>query len=303
MKRLVSCAALIATQYVSAAAFKLAQKNNAYEFNEIAAQCLAELVKLLISLRALAVNTDVQLTKLPKACVAAYGGIALVYVLLNQLGFLLYRLADPGSIVLLKSMSSGITAILVTAAGSFQQCSAVKRNFTGDQAAFLVLQMAGIAIVNIDPCAGTSLLPAHAYFAVVCAITLSSCCSIANENVLKKFQDVSINTQNSILYFFGFCFNGIYFLAHKPYFTFFDGFSKIAALLVFSQALFGVSVSFVLRFADSTTRTVASAVAVALLFATFGTGHPNVHSAQHAQTLLACVIIFLSFHLFVQKAM
>ena len=299
MKRLVSCAALIATQYVSASVFKLAQKNSVYEFNEVAAQCLAELVKLMISLRALAAET--QLTKVPKACMASYGALALVYVLLNQLGFLLYRLADPGSVVLLKSMSSGITALLVTIAGSFQQCSSVKRNFSTDHLTFLVLQMAGIAIVNIDPCAGTSMLPAHAYAAVLCAITLSSCCSIANENLLKKFHEVSINAQNAFLYFFGFVLNAVYFLTQKPYSTFFDGFSHIAALLVLSQALFGVSVSFVLRFADSTTRTVASAVAVALLFASFGTGHPDALPAQHAQTLMACLVIFISFHLFVQK--
>ena len=190
--------------------------------------------------------------------------LAFLYCFNNQLNFYTNGGADPGSIYLFKSGSTLITALMLR--------FFLKRGISQLQWSAIFMQVAGLFVVQYDPCKGQPLLATHLYFLMAFSTCISATTAVRNDYMLKNFE-MSMHEQNIVLYLCGVVLNVSAFVIVPPYLThtkaglgFFEGYdSTPAKLVVLFNAFIGLAISFVFKYADAVVKTFATASTTVLL--------------------------------------
>jgi hypothetical protein len=145
--------------------------------------------------------------------------------------FVLFLLADPGTIQLIKSGTTLITAIVMIAT--------LGAEITGGQWIAIVLQVCGIVVTQYGP-NGSSTYPLSTYTALLFHTTLSSVSSVYNQSLCKR--EGSLHVMNMSLYSAGFVINCIlhwmvrFMNSEEP--GFFSGYGNWGACMVIISNVF-----------------------------------------------------------------
>lgn len=188
-------------------------------------------------------------------------GLATLYCLNNALMFILFARADPGSITLIKSGATVVSAALMY----------VWRRFRLSVNRWLVisLQMLGLVVAQFDSCVGKPHLEVGTYALLLVSLFNSSIANVWNEHVVKQFEGASLATKNVHLYFFGAVFNMMAFVrnrlvdADSP--RFFEGYAVAAVLVVMSNAFMGIAMNVVYKYADAVVKNIATTTTTVVL--------------------------------------
>jgi hypothetical protein len=204
--------------------------------------------------------------------------LAFLYCFNNQLSFFINGGADPGSIFLFKSGSTVITAVLLRVV--------LGRQIAELQWAAICMQVFGLVVTEWNPCEGRPLLP-DLYLMLM---TFSTCCTataaVRNDYMLKNFA-LSMHVQNIVMYAAGAVMNACAFALLPAYLTnarddvgFFDGYDNPSAcMVVLFNALIGLAISSVYKYADAVVKTFATAtvtVNLVILSSLYGLQQPSV---------------------------
>ena len=263
---------LVAVQSTALLLFKVCQVQGSYTFSPASNVALTEMCKLGLagSLHISATNkaraegspSKGYLDGLSLRIVLHYLGLAVLYTVNNQLTFLCFELADPGSYALGKSVAPYLCAVLLRLSGD---------KLNALQWACIVLQCSGIAVTQYDPCKHTGYLPTRAYMLIALSTLITAVSSVWNQKVVKGF-DVPVNLQNSVLYVFGSLiailsfWNGAMNPTKGPKeIGFFEGYTWLAVALVIWQAFHGLAVTLVYKYADAIVKNFANSSVMAIL--------------------------------------
>lgn len=217
--------------------------------------------------------------------------LAALYCINNHITFLVYGLADGANIILIKSGSSFVSALMLR--------FALGRAISRVQWSAIFLQIFGLVVAQLGAtCSDTPLLPVYVYFLLFMSLVISSMSGVWNDYILKADNGQSMHMINMLIYAFGFIMNGISYVWNAdPDQHFFLGFDNPSTYLVLlCQSLFGVSVSAVYKFADATVKTFALSCATSILLVVnvLGFGLPfNLVAA------MGCATVFVATHLYV----
>ena len=235
---------LVAVQSTALLLFKICQVGGTYTFSPASNVALTEMCKLGLasSLHISHVNRSRSegspskgyLDGLSVRICLHYFGLAILYTVNNQLTFLCFELADPGSYALGKSVAPYLCAVMLRLSGD---------KLNALQWACIILQCSGIAVTQYDPCKHAGYLPSKAYALIATSTAITAVSSVWNQKVVKGF-DVPVNLQNSVLYVFGSMIailsyvSGAMGPAHGPSggVGFFEGYTWLAVSLVIWQA-------------------------------------------------------------------
>ncbi|KAK3078881.1 hypothetical protein LTS18_006379 [Coniosporium uncinatum] len=189
-----------------------------------------------------------------------FAQLALFYALINNTVFVLYRLADPGTIQLIKSGTTLITALVI-------YCFLGTRIVRGQWLAIL-LQVCGIVVTQYDPKSGAA-YPLATYVVLLFQTFISAVSSVYNQTLCKS-SDASLHAMNMNLYGAGVCVNlFIHALIRvtKPGEPgFFEGYGHTKAVMVIiSNTFLGLIMTAVYKYADAVIKCFATAIATAIL--------------------------------------
>ena len=234
---------LVAVQSTALLLFKICQVGGTYTFSPASNVALTEMCKLGLasSLHISYVNRSRSegspskgyLDGLSWRICLHYFGLAVLYTVNNQLTFLCFELADPGSYALGKSVAPYLCAVMLRLSGD---------KLNALQWACIILQCSGIAVTQYDPCKHAGYLPSKAYALIATSTAITAVSSVWNQKVVKGF-DVPVNLQNSVLYVFGSMIAMLSYVsgamgpAHGPSggVGFFEGYTWLAVSLVIWQ--------------------------------------------------------------------
>ncbi|GAA6033715.1 hypothetical protein JCM8097_004395 [Rhodosporidiobolus ruineniae] len=217
--------------------------------------------------------------------VAGFGGLAVMYALNNHTMFLVYRVADPGTVQLVKSSST-----LISAAICF---FFLGRSLREMQWYALLLQTFGLLVTQTI--GDASVLPISTYALLLGVTTVSATAGVANDFLCKQF-DASLHAENMVLYMFGVVLNLLVFIGRKATLPdepdFFTGYDRLGAiLLIFLNASVGVVITFVYKYADAIVKGLATSVTTAILLIISIIFFALPWSAS---SLVGCLSIFLA---------
>ena len=316
---------LVATQTSVALLFKLGQSaGGSYTYSPASAQTTAEALKLCLSLLLLSRQTLASHALLPqpvdaeevhgrRAGAAALplraalalrslgplltprllwnkAGLAVLYCFNNQLAFALFRWADAASITLIKSASSIVSALLLW--------TLLRRPIAPLQWHAIALQVLGLFIVQFDSCKGAPLLSLPTYLELLLSMLCSCSAGVWNEYVLKNV-DAPMHLQNVVLYSGGVFLNACVFLVSELWdgaggslaAAYFRGYHAAALGVILCQAVLGLVVTAVLKYADNVVRSLATACSIAVLYAVNIT---FLDWSANLTYIAGCVIVFVS---------
>lgn len=217
--------------------------------------------------------------------------LAALYCINNHITFLIYSLADGANIILIKSGSSFVSALMLR--------FALGRVISSIQWSAIFLQIFGLVVAQFGAtCSNTPILPAYAYFLLFVSLLISSVSGVWNDYLLKTDNGQSMHVVNMSIYAFGFIMNGIsYVWIADPDERFFVGFDNPSTYLVLlCQSLFGVSVSAVYKYSDATVKTFALSCATSILMVVNVVGFGSPFSLVAA---MGCATVFVATHLYV----
>ncbi|KAF2395650.1 hypothetical protein EJ06DRAFT_484915 [Trichodelitschia bisporula] len=186
--------------------------------------------------------------------------LALFYVIINNTIFVLFRLADPGTIQLIKSGTTLITAVVMI--------FALGTKIVGGQWIAIVLQVCGIVVTQYGPNGGAT-YPLSTYLLLVFQTTLSAVSSVYNQKLCKSV-DGSLHVMNMTLYAAGCIINLVvhvvirFINADEP--GFFTGYANLGAVMVIISNVFvGLAMTAVYKYADALIKCFATAISTAIL--------------------------------------
>ena len=306
--------ALVGIQVLIAVSYKAAQdETGAYPFSSASIMAVAELVKFWMSAAGYASSWS---AKQPgggggggldlKAVLAAFSAemfssrtlpmqvlaLAALYAVNNNLMFYVFRVADGANISIVKSGNTAVSALLLFLL--------YKRQLSRTQVSAIVLQSCGLIITQFGSKAACTkdlpVLPLPAYAMLCVSLTITAFTSVLNENVLKT-SGASLHGINTLLYALGSAVNFLGLLASGvspgAICVGFGSFAALACLLC--NALIGIAVSAVYKYADAVVKTLASAVSTILLLIMFSLSTMNV------VLCCGCVVVFVSVHLYISN--
>ena len=309
--KLVALLSLVAVQTGGALLFKASQHEGAYAYSPGGAQAAAEAMTLALSaaffareharsggsggaLRAFAAQV-----REPRL-LTHYAGLALLYLFINQTHFVIYAWADAASVALVKCTSTLVTALLLW--------GALARPISPLQWTAIGQQACGLFVVQYDACAGAPLLSLPVYAALFACVATSAVAGVWNENLLKS-SATSLHVQNACLYVLGVALNLAVFALEGPVPDadggtphkrgLLEGYNSTVLGLVTSQALLGLVVVAVLKYADAVIRMLGNACSVALLYA-YNVAHLGWD--VNPTYLAGCVIVVTSSYGYVAAA-
>ncbi|GAM87621.1 hypothetical protein ANO11243_056480 [Dothideomycetidae sp. 11243] len=186
--------------------------------------------------------------------------LALMYAVINNAIFVLFRLADPGTISLVRSGITLITALnLLVTAG--QRIS--KRQWLA-----ISFQICGVLVTQYHPEQG-SLYPVSTYMLLIFQTTVSASAGVYNQ-ILLKSEPGSLHVCNMSLYASGSVINIIIhvlsriFRPEEP--SFFAGYTSWGAIMVVISNIFiGLIITAVYKYADALIKCFATAVSTGIL--------------------------------------
>eukprot|EP00747_Dinoflagellata_sp_TGD_P185906 gnl/TRDRNA2_/TRDRNA2_42693_c0_seq1.p1 gnl/TRDRNA2_/TRDRNA2_42693_c0~~gnl/TRDRNA2_/TRDRNA2_42693_c0_seq1.p1 ORF type:complete len:459 (+),score=79.24 gnl/TRDRNA2_/TRDRNA2_42693_c0_seq1:98-1474(+) len=190
--------------------------------------------------------------------------LSFLYTFNNQLSFFVYMLADPGTVFLFKAASTLIVACV--------QCTCSGKSFSKDQWKAMMLQGCGMVIVQYDPCKKGMMLRPLAYICMITSATVTAICAARNEYLVKNYK-IGLNVQNLVLYAGGTVMNVMaFFFLPNPNSKdsvpkgFFEGFDDPLALgVVFANAMIGLAITAVYKYADAIVKCIAADITAVLL--------------------------------------
>eukprot|EP00404_Azadinium_spinosum_P029188 CAMPEP_0180681552 /NCGR_PEP_ID=MMETSP1037_2-20121125/70056_1 /TAXON_ID=632150 /ORGANISM="Azadinium spinosum, Strain 3D9" /LENGTH=250 /DNA_ID=CAMNT_0022711429 /DNA_START=23 /DNA_END=771 /DNA_ORIENTATION=- len=172
-------------------------------------------------------------------------------------------MADPGTIFLFKASTTMVTAAI--------QCVFVGKTFSKLQWQAMLLQSVGMVIVQYDPCLSRSVYTFRVYAYMLVTVLVTAVSSARNEYLVKNYA-ISLNVQNAVLYAGGFVLNlGAFFLLPNPNSSedsvgFFDGYSNpLAVGVVLVNAMIGLMITAVYKYADAVVKCISSNITSVLL--------------------------------------
>ena len=194
------------------------------------------------------------------ATVYGMAQLALLYAIINNTVFLLYRLSDPGTYALVKSGTTIVTALnLMISCG---------QPITRRQWMAIAFQVCGVMVTQYHPETG-SLYPFSTYFLLVAQTVVSAVSGVYNQRLLKA-ESGSLHVCNMALYTAGTLINLVVHLTCRltlpaeP--SFFAGYNSSSAIMVIvSSVLIGLAINAVYKYADALVKCFASAVATGIL--------------------------------------
>lgn len=168
--------------------------------------------------------------------------LSLLYLLVNNTIFACYRLSDPGTIALIKSSGTAVTAIIAIAALGTQLS---RRQWTA-----IALQLVGIAITQYRPDAGVA-YPPSTYLLLAFHVFLGAAAGVYNQTILKR-EVASLHVSNIFLYSAGSVLNGASHIVVRQLNPgepgFFAGYDTASAILVIVSNVFvGLAITAVLK--------------------------------------------------------
>ncbi|XMA07251.1 hypothetical protein WAI453_000042 [Rhynchosporium graminicola] len=189
-----------------------------------------------------------------------FAKLALLYALINNTIFVAYKLADPGTIALVRSGVIFITALIMVLA--------LRADISKIQWTAIVIQLCGLATTQYTPETGTS-YSLSTYIVLLFQVFVSSVAGVYNQSLLKD-DKVSLHAQNAVLYGCGIVINGVVHLTlsfltnDEP--GFFVGYNNSAAYLVIvSNVFIGLAITAVYKYANAVIKCLATAVATGIL--------------------------------------
>lgn len=198
--------------------------------------------------------------EISSATVYGMAQLALLYALINNTVFLLYRLSDPGTYALVKSGTTIVTALnLMISCG---------QPITRRQWMAIAFQVCGVMVTQYRPETG-SLYPFTTYFLLVAQTVVSAVSGVYNQRLLKA-ESGSLHVCNMALYVAGTFVNLVVHLACRltlpaeP--AFFAGYHSLSAIMVIVSSVFiGLAINAVYKYADALVKCFASAVSTGIL--------------------------------------
>ncbi|KAJ3219084.1 hypothetical protein HDU67_002740 [Dinochytrium kinnereticum] len=188
------------------------------------------------------------------------GGLAGLYAFNNHFAFWLYLMVDPGTISLVKSASTFISAYILWVVFG--------RTTNRLQWMAIILQAMGIVGSQYDPCTGGTMHPLASYALLFISVTITALAGCVNDHITKTMK-LPLHAINIYLYLFGFIFNLLfYFLGQysgDSKVGFFDGYDAIAVMVVFCNCVIGLVITAVYKYADAVVKTMAQTISTGIL--------------------------------------
>lgn len=273
---------LCAVQVFAGVVLKLAQSGGKYEFSPQSSLVMSETVKLLLSSMYLireskgaAPARAALRSESSSQLVSHMAALAAIYAWNNALAFWLFARADPGAIMLTKSTSTIVSAIMLYFMRGF--------TLTLQRWMLLLLQVLGLITAQYDSCKGSGVYAAHIYAVMLLTLVNSNVANVWNEHVIQNFENASLATKNIYLYGFGALLNMIVFVYNRVVDSstpaFFQGYGPAAMAVVTSNALIGITMNIVYRYADALVKTIATSmtsIILLVLSAFFFAGRTNI---------------------------
>jgi UDP-galactose transporter len=186
--------------------------------------------------------------------------LALLYVLVNNTIFACYNLADPGTIALVKSSGTVITALVMIVT--------IRASVSNMQWLAIALQLCGLLVTQYNPDSGSTYGVAT-YLLMAFHVFMGALAGVYNQVLLQR-ESCSMNANNMTLYACGTIFNLIGHLLvrqvspNEP--RFFGGYNSIDAILVIvSNVFIGLAITAVYKYADAIIKCFATAFATGIL--------------------------------------
>ncbi|KAJ3106024.1 hypothetical protein HDU97_007208 [Phlyctochytrium planicorne] len=217
-------------------------------------------------------------------------GLALLYAINNHLAFSISLALDPGTISLVKSASTFISAyILYTLFG---------RITNRLQWLAIALQAFGIITSQYDPCKGRTIYPLPSYALLFISVSITALAGCFNDYILKTMT-LPLHAINVYLYASGFVLNlltySLFTIQDEDSPAFFEGFDSIGIFLVFLNCVIGLIVTAVYKYTDAVIKTIAQTISTGTLIviSAFWLG-----SQFGVLQFAGVMIIFLSVYLY-----
>ncbi len=264
----LQCALLLVMKKASQDAIA-SGSDTAFKFSPSACIAVAEFIKLSLSSAALSQDDHVKQHGLQTGVwllfsehlswrlALTYLALGLAYALNNDLTFVLSTMADPGSIQLAKSCTPLFTALALWATYSYpmNQLQWISIGFI----------TSGILTTQIDSCKGVPLLSLETYFVMLISVTVTTFTSVVNAVTVKE-SGCPLALQNIMLYTVGTIANTISHFSRFPSKGLFLGMDNPPAIIILTlNALMGLAINLVYKWANAVVKTVASCVSMAVL--------------------------------------
>jgi len=276
----LACASLAAISTCIGVVYKASQvSSGGFKYSTTSAITIAEFVKLVLAVffhsfdpshRSLHVGAGRMSSawmsakeQLSFTAVANIWVLSALYTFNNQLSFFAYTMVDPGTVFLFKAASTLIVATVQTLFAG--------KSFSVDQWRAMAIQACGLIVVQYDPCKSKAIHQPLAYACLIVSALITGTCAARNEHLVKNYK-IGLNVQNATLYSGGFLMNlAAFFLVPNPNSAqaklgFFDGYDNpLAIAVVVANALIGLAINAVYKYADAVTKCIAGDItAIAL---------------------------------------
>ncbi|PNS13753.1 UDP-galactose transporter [Sphaceloma murrayae] len=186
--------------------------------------------------------------------------LALMYAFINNTTFILFQLADPGTIALVKSGITLITALILSCTSGMV--------ITRLQWVAITFQICGVSVTQYNPQHGLLYEPST-YLLLGLQVTVSASAGIFNQMLLQG-EVGSSHVVNMALYAFGTLANLIIHVGSRllsqseP--SFFEGYDSFGAIMVLvSNILIGLAITAVYKYADALVKCFATSVSTGIL--------------------------------------
>ena len=297
-KKWAALAALVILQTTGSLVYRVSQTSSRYAFSTFAALAVAEAFKLAIIVAFYLRNPvhDSHLGLTLEHCKPRRHwlhsleilALAAAYCANNQLMFYIFLRADMASVVMFKSTSSFVVALLRSAL--------MREWLTGNQWRAIVAQICGLVVTQYNVCDASTTLAHTTYAMLATSVFISAFTSVWNERQLKR-APLSMHAQNMIMYSGGCVFNviGHYATALSDATSpgFFHGYNAATVGVVLVNACTGVAITAVYKFADAVMKSLAlslvTVVVTLLSWALFGLQLNPVNAS-------GCIVVALSVY-------
>ncbi|KAF6231710.1 hypothetical protein HO173_010012 [Letharia columbiana] len=220
--------------------------------------------------------------------------LALLYALINNTIFVAYKLADPGTIQLLKSGITLVTALVML--------FALGTRIVKLQWIAIIIQICGLMVTQYHPDTGAS-YPLSTYTLLIFQTFLSASAGVYNQSLCKR-GTASLHGDNQTLYASGAAINLVIHIIMKimkpdeP--SFFTGYNSIGAIMVvLSNVFIGLAITAVYKYADAIIKCFATAVSTGILLYL----SPILFGAEMSFLVLpGTLVVFISTWLYMEAA-
>ncbi|KAI9772580.1 MAG: hypothetical protein M1839_002432 [Geoglossum umbratile] len=186
--------------------------------------------------------------------------LALLYAVVNNEGFMLFRIADPATVQLLNSGVAMATAIAVVVG--------LGTGFGELQWVAIVTQLCGLTVSQLGPEQGSA-YPATVFLFVMIYGYVSALTGVYHQS-LNQSSGASLHLDNMVLFLAGSCINlAIHFILSwwipgRP--GFFDGYNDpVAVVLVLGSVFTGLAATAIYKYAGAVTKCFATSVSTGII--------------------------------------